>query len=141
MLELKQIVKDYQAGDTAVHALKGVSIRFRRHEFVAVLGPSGCGKTTMGRCVVRAIEATSGEVLYHPVEGDAVNFLTIDKNQMKALRKDIQMIFQNPYSSLDPRMTVVDIIKEPLMANFPKMPKAESRPCRIYVPPPKGHGR
>ncbi|MFR7744856.1 MAG: hypothetical protein ACLU3I_17600 [Acutalibacteraceae bacterium] len=44
MLELKQIVKDYQAGDTAVHALKGVSIRFRRHEFVAVLGPSGCGK-------------------------------------------------------------------------------------------------
>ena len=47
MLELKQIVKDYQAGDTAVHALKGVSIRFRRHEFVAVLGPSGCGKTTL----------------------------------------------------------------------------------------------
>ena len=47
MLELKQIVKDYQAGDTTVHALKGVSIRFRRHEFVAVLGPSGCGKTTL----------------------------------------------------------------------------------------------
>ena len=47
MLELKQIVKDYQAGDTAVHALKGVSIRFRQHEFVAVLGPSGCGKTTL----------------------------------------------------------------------------------------------
>ena len=64
MLELKQIVKDYQAGDSTVHALKGVSIRFRRHEFVAVLGPSGCGKTTLLRCIGGFEKPTSGEILY-----------------------------------------------------------------------------
>lgn len=62
MLELKQIVKDYQAGDTAVHALKGVSIRFRRHEFVAVLGPSGCGKTTLLNIIGGLDQYTSGDL-------------------------------------------------------------------------------
>ena len=60
MLELKQIVKDYQAGDTAVHALKGVSIRFRRHEFVAVLGPSGCGKSTFLKTLNRMNDLVPG---------------------------------------------------------------------------------
>ena len=63
MLELKQIVKDYQAGDTAVHALKGVSIRFRRHEFVAVLGPSGCGKTTLLNIIGGLDQYTSGNLV------------------------------------------------------------------------------
>lgn len=63
MLELKQIVKDYQAGDTAVHALKGVSIRFRRHEFVAVLGPSGCGKTTLLNIIGGLDQYTSGDLV------------------------------------------------------------------------------
>ena len=125
ILEVKHLSKDFPSKKVCVHAVSDVSFEVNEGETIGIVGESGCGKTTMGRCVVRAIEATSGEVLYHPVEGDAVNFLTIDKNQMKVLRKDIQMIFQNPYSSLDPRMTVVDIIKEPLMANFPKMPKAE----------------
>jgi len=63
MLELKQIAKDYQAGDTAVHALKGVSIRFRRHEFVAVLGPSGCGKTTLLNIIGGLDQYTSGDLV------------------------------------------------------------------------------
>lgn len=63
MLELKQIVKDYQAGDTTVHALKGVSIRFRRHEFVAVLGPSGCGKTTLLNIIGGLDQYTSGDLV------------------------------------------------------------------------------
>ena len=63
MLELKQIVKDYQAGDTAVHALKGVSIRFRRHEFVAVLGPSGCGKTTLLNIIGGLDQYTRGDLI------------------------------------------------------------------------------
>lgn len=63
MLELKQIVKDYQAGDTAVHALKSVSIRFRRHEFVAVLGPSGCGKTTLLNIIGGLDQYTSGDLV------------------------------------------------------------------------------
>ena len=70
MLELKQIVKDYQAGDTAVHALKGVSIRFRRHEFAAVLGPSGCGKSTLLRCIngLEPIQGGSIKLNGEPVE-------------------------------------------------------------------------
>ena len=67
MLELKQIVKDYQAGDTAVHALKGVSIRFRRHEFVAVLGPSGCGKTTLLNIIGGLDRYTAGDLLINGV--------------------------------------------------------------------------
>ena len=69
MLELKQIVKDYQAGDSTVHALKGVSIRFRRHEFVAVLGPSGCGKSTLLALIAGIEHPSGGEVL---VDGEPV---------------------------------------------------------------------
>ena len=63
MLELKQISKDYQAGDAVVHALKNVSIRFRRHEFVAVLGPSGCGKTTLLNIIGGLDQYTSGDLI------------------------------------------------------------------------------
>ena len=63
MLKLKQISKDYQAGDAVVHALKNVSIRFRRHEFVAVLGPSGCGKTTLLNIIGGLDQYTSGDLI------------------------------------------------------------------------------
>ena len=89
------------------------------------MGESGCGKTTLGRCIVRAYEPSEGSVMYTTSGGKVIDFLKIDKQTMKKYRKEIQMIFQDPYSSLDPRMTVLDIIKEPLLANFPKMPKAE----------------
>jgi peptide/nickel transport system ATP-binding protein len=79
----------------------------------------------LGRCIVRAYNATSGEVHYTTSSGETIDFLKIDKKAMKEYRKEIQMIFQDPYSSLDPRMTVLDIIGEPLQANFPKMPKEE----------------
>ncbi len=85
-------------------------------ETIGIVGESGCGKTTLGRCVVRGIEATSGQVLFHTEEG-VIDFLKATKAQMKKYRKDIQMIFQDPYASLDPRMTVFDIISEPLRYN------------------------
>ena len=125
ILEINHLTKDFPSKKVCVHAVSDVSFQINEGETVGIVGESGCGKTTMGRCVVRAIPATSGEVIYYPEKGEPVNFLTIDKNRMKELRKDIQMIFQNPYSSLDPRMTVLDIIKEPLTANFPGMSKAE----------------
>ena len=125
ILEINHLSKDFPSKKVCVHAVSDVSFEVNEGETIGIVGESGCGKTTMGRCVVRAIEATAGEVKYYPAEGEPVNFLTIDKAKMKELRKDIQMIFQNPYSSLDPRMTVLDIIKEPLQANFCKMSKAE----------------
>lgn len=125
ILEINHLTKDFPSKKVCVHAVSDVSFDVNEGETIGIVGESGCGKTTMGRCVVRAIPATGGEVLYYPAEGEPVNFLTIDKAKMKELRKDIQMIFQNPYSSLDPRMTVLDIIKEPLVANFPRMSKEE----------------
>lgn len=125
ILEVKHICKDFASKKVCVHAVNDVSFEVNEGETIGIVGESGCGKTTMGRCVCRAIPATSGEVIYYKEDGTTVDYLKADKNQMKEIRKDIQMIFQNPYSSLDPRMTVLDIIKEPIIANYPKMPKAE----------------
>ncbi|MCD7750359.1 MAG: ATP-binding cassette domain-containing protein [Lachnospiraceae bacterium] len=125
ILEIKNLTKDFPSKKVTVHAVSDVSFEVNEGETIGIVGESGCGKTTLGRCIVRAIPTTSGEVIYYPADQEAVDFLKIDKKRMKELRKDIQMIFQNPYSSLDPRMTVLDIIKEPLAANFPKMSKKE----------------
>ena len=125
ILEVKHLTKIYKSGKTEVKALSDVSFDVCEGETIGIVGESGCGKTTLGRCIVRAIEASEGEVLYKTLAGDVVNFLTLDKKQMKPVRKEIQMIFQDPYSSLDPRMTVLDIIGEPIKANYPKMPKKE----------------
>ena len=108
-----------------VRAVNDVSFTVNEGETIGIVGESGCGKTTLGRCIVRAYEASSGEVHYTTASGEQIDFLKIDKKTMKQYRKEIQMIFQDPYSSLDPRMTVLDIIKEPIVANYPKMPKAE----------------
>lgn len=115
----------FNSKGVCVRAVTGVSFTVDEGETIGIVGESGCGKTTLGRCIVRAYEPSEGEVLYTAGDGETVNFTKIDPKTMKKYRKEIQMIFQDPYSSLDPRMTVYDIIKEPLLANFPKMPKAE----------------
>ena len=125
ILQVRNVSKVFSSKGVNVKAVTNVSFDVHKGETIGIVGESGCGKTTLGRCIVRAIEASQGEVIYKTVAGEEVNFLTLDKKQMKPIRKEIQMIFQDPYSSLDPRMTVLDIIGEPLQANFPKMPKAE----------------
>ena len=125
ILDVKNVKMDFHSKGVTVHAVGDVSFSVGEGETMGIVGESGCGKTTLGRCVVRAYEPTSGQVMYTTGQGELIDFLKIDKNEMKKVRKEIQMIFQDPYSSLDPRMTVLDIIKEPLLANFPKMPKAE----------------
>jgi peptide/nickel transport system ATP-binding protein len=81
------------------------------------VGESGCGKTTTGRCVMRAIEPSSGDVLYTRADGETVNIPQMEKDDLRDLRKEIQMIFQDPYSSLNPRMTLLQIVGEPLTVN------------------------
>ncbi len=99
-----------------VRAVDGVSFEVYQGETLGLVGESGCGKTTLGRSIVRAYRPTSGQILYY---GDAngnggVDFATLSQRQMRAYRDDLQMIFQDPYSSLNPRMTVLDIVGEPL---------------------------
>lgn len=125
ILQVRGLTKRFTSKDVCVRALTDVSFDVCRGETIGIVGESGCGKTTLGRCIVRAIEASEGEVIYRALDGQEEDFLKIDKERMRQIRKEIQMIFQDPYSSLDPRMTVVDIISEPIRANYPKMPKRE----------------
>ncbi len=125
ILQVKNIHKTFTSKNVAVKAVSDVSFNVKKGETIGIVGESGCGKTTLGRCIVKGINATEGEVLYKALDGKEYDFINIDKKTMKSIRKEIQMIFQDPYSSLDPRMTVLDIIKEPLKANFPRMPKSE----------------
>lgn len=124
ILQVKEMSKTFSSKKIQVRAVNHVSFEVNKGETVGIVGESGCGKTTLGRCIVRAIKATSGEVLYLAGDGKEYDLLKISDKTMKAIRKEIQMIFQDPFSSLDPRMTVFDIISEPLRANF-KLSKKE----------------
>ncbi|MBQ5986646.1 MAG: ATP-binding cassette domain-containing protein [Clostridia bacterium] len=120
ILEVKNLHKRFTSKNITVKAVTDVSFNVKEGETIGIVGESGCGKTTLGRCIVRAYQASEGEVWYRTRDGKELDFLKVDRKQMKTLRKDIQLIFQDPYSSLDPRMTVLDIIKEPLIANYKK---------------------
>jgi peptide/nickel transport system ATP-binding protein len=99
-----------------VRAVDGVSFTIRDRETLALVGESGCGKTTTGRCVLRAIEPTGGAVRFQDRDGQWVDVLAQKGESLRQLRRSMQMIFQDPYSSLDPRMTLLQIVGEPLGA-------------------------
>ena len=101
---------------TIVRAVDGVSFEIRRGETFGLVGESGSGKTTLGRAVLRAIEPTAGRIVYRH-EGTEVDIAGLDRQGLRTMWRHMQMIFQDPYSSLNPRMTVRDVIGEPLIAN------------------------
>jgi peptide/nickel transport system ATP-binding protein len=101
----------------SVKAVDGVSFAIREGETLGLVGESGCGKTTTGRCILRAVEPTGGEVRFRRPDGETVDVLALDKHEMKALRRHMQMIFQDPFSSLNPRWTLQEIVGEPLVAH------------------------
>jgi len=125
ILKVENLSKVFTSGKTKIRAVNNVTFHVCQGETVGIVGESGCGKTTLGRCIVRAHQSTEGKVLYRAADGQEYDLQNIDKKQLLKIRREIQMIFQDPYSSLDPRMTVYDIILEPLKANFKDMPKKE----------------
>jgi peptide/nickel transport system ATP-binding protein len=98
-------------------AVDGVDFQIRQGETLGLVGESGCGKTTVGRCIMRVYQPTAGEILYHDADGQTVNLAALDRGALRPYRQKIRMIFQNPYSSLNPRMTVFDIVSEVLRVN------------------------
>jgi len=97
-------------------AVDGITFSIRRGETLGLVGESGCGKTTTGRAIVRAIAPSGGAINYHPERGGAVNLGALKERQLKPYRKDIRMVFQDPFSSLNPRMTVQQTVGEPLQS-------------------------
>ena len=97
-----------------VRAVDDVSLYIRRNETLGLVGESGSGKTTLGRCLLRAIEPTSGKIMFYPKSGESLDVMSLDARGLKEMRSKAQLVFQNPYSSLDPRKTVLQIVGEPL---------------------------
>jgi peptide/nickel transport system ATP-binding protein len=100
-----------------VRAVDDVSFDVRQGETLSLVGESGCGKTTTARCVLRALDPSSGEILFRAADGAVVDVASVPRPSLRPLRREMQMIFQDPFSSLNPRMTLLDIVGEPLLVN------------------------
>ena len=100
-----------------VRAVDDVSFEIREGETLGLVGESGCGKTTAARCILRAYAPTGGEILFRTAAGRVVDLARLSRQDLRPVRPQIQMIFQDPYASLNPRMTIADIVGEPLLVN------------------------
>src|SRR5918993_5636791 len=116
LVQISRLTKQFVRGKglfrrgTTVRAVDDVSFDIAEGETFGLVGESGSGKTTTGRCVLRLVEPTSGEVRFR-----GENVLSFSKSRMRLARRDMQIVFQDPYSSLNPRMRVGDIVEEPLV--------------------------
>ncbi len=133
LLEVNHLTKEFpirggilgrQIG--SVKAVNDVSFKIKRGETLGLVGESGCGKTTLGRSILRLIEPTAGEVIF-----DGVDLMKLNAEKMKAMRRRIQIIFQDPYASLNPRMTINRILSEPMNVHGLYLGK-EERQKRLY---------
>jgi peptide/nickel transport system ATP-binding protein len=100
-----------------VRAVDDVSFHINQGETLSLVGESGCGKTTTSRCILRAVNPTAGQIHFHTTDHKTVELVNLSKAELRPLRRQMQMIFQDPFSSLNPRMTILEIISEPLAVN------------------------
>lgn len=118
LLEIKGIEKHFKSAKgllsrnaKVVKAVDGIDLAMKRHETLGLVGESGCGKSTLGRAILRLIEPTGGSVCY-----DGVELGSLSKKEMREMRRKMQIVFQDPYASLNPRMNVMELVKAPLDA-------------------------
>jgi len=100
-----------------VKAVDDISLYVNEGETLGLVGESGCGKTTTGRCILRAIEPTSGEIMFRDQRDGWVDIRALERSELNRVRQQMQIIFQDPYSSLNPRMTLLELVGEPLVIN------------------------
>ena len=115
-----------------VRAVDDINFFINEGETLGLVGESGCGKTTASRCILRAIDPTAGQMLFRTSSGETVDLAKLNREQLKPLRAQMQMIFQDPYGSLNPRMTLFDIVGEPLyIAGMKNRKKREERVAEL----------
>jgi peptide/nickel transport system ATP-binding protein len=143
ILEIRNLEKYYEQGGSfvdsllgrqqKVKAVDGIDLELRKGETLGVVGESGCGKTTLGRSILRLIEPTDGSVVYHKKKDDGttseIELTSLSSSDLRDTRKDLQYIFQDPFSSLNPQMTVGDIVGEPL--DIHNLASGEERTQRV----------
>ncbi|MBM3301116.1 MAG: ATP-binding cassette domain-containing protein, partial [Deltaproteobacteria bacterium] len=112
LLQVKDLIKHFPAGGwprkRVVHAVDGVSFVLHHGETLGLVGESGCGKSTVGRCILRLVEPTSGQILF-----DGQDLVHLGRKALQKLRRRMQMVFQDPAGSLNPRFSVLQILREP----------------------------
>ena len=141
LLQLKNIHKKYRVKKTflkgttsVVQAVNGVDLTIKQGENLGLVGESGCGKTTLARTVLKLVPLDTGEIIF-----DGVDITAMNPKTFRPYRKNIQMVFQDPYSSLDPRFTIRNILKEPMIINNDVFPTNLSREKRIEEVLPTVH--
>jgi len=112
LIELRNLKKYFKTKRGMLHAVDGVDLHINKGETLGLVGESGCGKSTIGRVILRLLDATDGEVLFN-----GENILKYDRTKMRGMRENMQIVFQDPFASLNPRMSVFEIIAEPLIIN------------------------
>lgn len=125
LLEVKDLKKYYKVPKGMLHAVDGVTFDLEKGKTLGIVGESGCGKTTIGRAILRLVEPTSGSVIF-----DGVDIPKLNTQEMRHMRRNMQLIFQDPFSSLNPRKTITQTIEEPIiLANM--IPDPDKRFMRV----------
>ena len=110
ILEVENLTKYFNTPGGLLHAVDGVNFKVEEGRTLGIVGESGCGKSTTGRTILKLLEPTSGKIIF-----DGQDITGYSRKQMRSLRREMQMVFQDPFSSLDPRQTVSQLISEPII--------------------------
>ena len=125
ILQVNNLKKYFDTPRGKLHAVDDVSFSIQKGVTLGIVGESGCGKSTLGRTILKLIEPTSGQIIF-----DGEDITNFSGKKLREMRKDMQIIFQDPFSSLDPRKTVSDIIAEPIKVNMSFLQAIQFSSCR-----------